>query len=278
MPRAIVLAGGLGTRLAGLEGDAPPLGARPATSPKALASLGGVPILEIILRQLRDAGFDRVTLCLFWKADLIVDHFGDGSRIGLALDYSQTARRLGSAGPLAAVDPAGEPHLVLNCDLLTSLDFSRVLEAHRRAGPVATVVALRHVSKLEYGKLELSDDGRRVRGHDEKPTVEHVISAGVNVLEPAAWRHLRRGAYLDMPTLLRRLMDEGGWVMPFLMDDGERWIDIGRRRTYHEADEAFRREPLRYLRGPAGRVLLARVERAGLRPPPAPARAKRERA
>lgn len=260
MGRAIVLAGGFGTRLAELESDAPLGQVRPAEHPKALAPLGGVPILEIILRQLYDAGFEHVTLCLFWRADLIVEYLGDGSRIGLELEYSLTERRLGSAGPLAAVDPLDEPQLVLNCDLLTSLDFSRVLLAHREARPAATVVALKHESKLDYGLLELSEDGRQVRGHVEKPIVEHVISAGVNVLEPEAWRYLSVGAYLDMPTLLRRLIDEGALVVPFLMDSEESWIDMGRHDTYDDADEAFCREPDRFLRGPSGRALLDRVK------------------
>lgn len=260
MARAIVLAGGFGTRLAGLERAARSEYLRPAERPKALAPLGGVPILEIILHQLYDAGFEHVTLCLFWRADLIVEYLGDGSRIGLELEYSLTERRLGSAGPLATVDPVGEPQLVLNCDLLTSLDFGRVLLAHREAKSAATVVALRHESRLDYGVLELSEDGRQVRGHVEKPIVEHVISAGVNVLGPEVWRHLGTGAYLDMPTLLRRLIDEGAAVVPFLMDSEESWIDMGRHDTYDDAEEAFRREPNRFLHGPSGRALLDRVK------------------
>ncbi|HKO36992.1 MAG TPA: sugar phosphate nucleotidyltransferase [Solirubrobacterales bacterium] len=260
MARAVVLAGGFGTRLARPEGDVPPGGLSPAECPKALTPLGGVPILEIILHQLRDGGFEHVTLCLFWRADLIVEHLGDGSRIGLELEYSLTERRLGSAGPLAAVDPGSEPQLILNCDLLTSIDFGRVLRAHRETGATATVVALRRKSRLDYGVLELSEDRRLVRGHVEKPVVEHVISAGINVLEPSVWRHLRAGAYLDMPTLLQTLIEEGAAVMPFLIDGEERWIDMGRPDTYSHADEAFRREPGRFLRGSVGRGLLERVK------------------
>lgn len=260
MARAIVLAGGLGTRLARPEGDVPPVHLPPAERPKALTPLGGVPILEIILHQLHDAGFEQVTLCLYWRAELIVEYLGDGSQIGLEIEYSLTERRLGSAGPLAAVDPRGEPQLILNCDLLTSLDFGRVLLAHREAGPAATVVALRRESRLDYGVLELSEDGRRVRSHVEKPVVEHVISAGINVLEPDVWEHLKVGAYLDMPILLHRLIEEEAAVMPFLMDGEESWIDMGRHDTYGNADEAFRREPGRFLRGPAGRELLGRVK------------------
>jgi NDP-sugar pyrophosphorylase family protein len=259
MARAIVLAGGFGTRLTGVDGDAPSVNGRPPGRPKALFPLGGVPILEIILHQLHDAGFDQVILCLFWRADLIAEHFGDGSRLGLELEYSVTERTLGSAGPLAAVDPRGEPQLVLNCDLLTSLDFGSVLLAHREAGPAATVVGRRHGSRLEYGMLELSGDGRQVRAHVEKPLVEHVICAGIYVLEPDIWRHLSAGVHLEMPTLLRRLIEEGEAVMPFLMKEEDSWIDIGRRDTYRSADEAFRREPHRFLRGPSGRAVLGRV-------------------
>jgi NDP-sugar pyrophosphorylase family protein len=258
MARAIVLAGGYGTRLAEPDGAAAP-------RPKALTPLGGVPILEIILRQLRDAAFEHVTLCLFWRAEAIAEHLGDGSALGLRLEYSVTEQRLGSAGPLAAVDPGGEPHLVLNCDLLTSLDFGRVLRTHREQEPAATVVALRHESRLDYGMLELGEDGRTVRGHVEKPRVEHVISAGINVLGPAAWRHLEAGAYLDMPVLLHRLIDEGAVVTALLMDQGESWFDMGTHDTYADADTAFRLEPDRYLPGPTGRALLekSRVHLAG---------------
>lgn len=262
--RAILLAGGYGTRLAGGAGDGAATNRPgPAERPKALAPLGGVPIIEIILRQLQDAGFEHVTLCLYWGADLIAEYLGDGSRIGIEVEYSVADRRLGSAGPLATIEPVDGPYLVLNCDLLTSLDFGRVLCAHLRVRPAATVVALRHESMLHYGMLELSDDGGSVRGHVEKPRVEHVISAGVNVLEPDVWRHLNAGTYLDMPNLLCRLIDEGAAVAPFLMDREESWIDIGRRDTYRDADEAFRREPDRYLRGPSGRALLGQAEMSG---------------
>jgi NDP-sugar pyrophosphorylase family protein len=251
MRRAIVLAGGYGTRLAGPEHDGP------SERPKALTPIGGVPILEIILHQLHDAGFEHVTLCLFWRAEQIAEHLGDGSQIGLEIAYSITEQRLGSAGPLAAVDPVGQPHLVLNCDLLTTLDYGEVLQAHRRVAVAATVVALRHESRLDYGMLELSEDGLRVRGQVEKPRIEHVVSAGIYVLGAAAWQHLEPGTYLDMPTLLGRLIGTRAPITALLMDREERWFDMGRRETCGEADEAFRSDPGRFLPGPSGRALLA---------------------
>jgi NDP-sugar pyrophosphorylase family protein len=266
MPRAIVLAGGYGKRFARRSEEGAPRPAPVDTLPKALAPLGGVPVLEIMLRQLRDAGIDHVTLCLFWKAGEIRFHFGDGSQFGLELEYSAPDRKLGSAGPLAVVDNGGEPNLVLNCDLLTSLDFGDVLNAHLDRRPAATVVAVGREFELPFGVLELSADGRHVRGHVEKPRSAHVISAGVYVLEPDVWRHLEPEVELEMPALLQALFDEDRPVEAYLLGEDETWIDIGVYESYLAADREFRRRPERYLRGASDMEALARVSGATEQP------------
>src|SRR5436305_13307126 len=122
--KAIVLAGGRGARL------------HPYTKilPKSLIPLDGMPILQIILLQLRDAGFSQVTLSVCYQAQLIERYFGSGDWLGLELTYSREPRPLGTAGPLNLIKSFDEPTLVMNADLLTSIDFMDVFTAHRRSG------------------------------------------------------------------------------------------------------------------------------------------------
>jgi NDP-sugar pyrophosphorylase family protein len=234
MRKAVILAGGRGTRLA------------PYTTvfPKPLMPLGETPILEIVLRQLAHHGFEDVTLAVGYLAELIEAYFGDGSRVGLALHYSRERDPVGTAGPLALIEGLDEPFLVMNGDVLTTLDFGGFLEGHVASGADISIATFLRTQNVDFGVIE-SDDGGRVTGYVEKPSTEFLVSMGVNAVSPAALEHLTRGERLDFPDLVLRLLAAGRPVrsVPF---DGY-WLDIGRHDDFAQAQSEFEQRKAQFL-------------------------------
>jgi len=227
--RAIVLAGGRGTRLA------------PYTTvlPKPLMPIGDMPILEILLRQLRRAGIRHVTLAVGHLAALLEAYFGDGSRLGISLDYSYEDEPAGTAGPLALLDDLDDTFLVMNGDLLTSIDFLDLLGSHRARGAAITVGLFEKQVPLDLGVVETSEDGR-VTNYIEKPTLTYDVSVGIYAMQPAVLQHIDRGERLDLPDLVLRLIAAGADVHAYRFSGT--WFDIGRPDDYAAASEHFERE------------------------------------
>lgn len=226
--RAIVLAGGRGTRLA------------PYTTvlPKPLMPIGDMPILEILLRQLRRAGILRVTLAVGHLAALLEAYFGDGARFGISLDYSYEDEPVGTAGPLALVDGLDDTFLVMNGDLLTSIDFEDLIRAHRARGSAVTVGLFEKQVLLDLGIVETGEDGR-VTDYIEKPTLTYDVSVGIYAMQPAVLEHIERGRPLDLPDLVLRLIAAGADVQAYRFSGT--WFDIGRPDDYAAASEHFER-------------------------------------
>ncbi len=226
--QAVILAGGKGRRL------------RPYTTvlPKPLMPLGDMPIIEVVLRQLAASGFDQVTIAVGYLAELLMAYCGDGSKFGLELRYSREEEPLGTAGPLALIDGLrhGDTFLVMNGDVLTSLDLRGLVQQHRASGAAATIATHQRQQQINYGIIE-SDGESRVTAYIEKPTHHYQVSMGIYVLEPAVLDFIPRGQYLDLPDLVRQLMAAGQPVLahPF---DGY-WLDIGRHDDYEQAVEEF---------------------------------------
>jgi len=230
--RAIVLAGGRGSRLA------------PYTTvlPKPLMPVGSRPILEILLRQLGAAGLDDVTLAVGHLAHLVRAVVGDGSAQGVSVRYHDEEHALGTAGPLASIPDLDGTFLMTNGDVLTTLDFRALVSAHEEAGNALTIATHRRGVRADYGVLHV--DGavgptRRVLGYEEKPELHYTVSMGVYVLEPAAVALLAAGEYCDLPDLVLRLLADGAPVGAYAYDGY--WLDIGReddfRRAQTDADE-----------------------------------------
>ncbi len=237
MRQAVLLAGGRGTRL----------GPYTANFPKPLMPLDDrMPVLELLLRQLRAAGCQEATLAVNHFHLLLRAYFGEGERLGLAIRYALEAAPLGTAGPLAALlDGLDENFLVANGDLLTTLDFRAMAVAHAASGADATVAAVRRQEKIEFGLLELGP-GTQLRGYVEKPIREDVVSIGCYLFRREALRPLLRpGAFLDMPDLIRALLAAGRDVRVHLTQAF--WLDIGRPDDYARAQAAFAAEPERFL-------------------------------
>lgn len=236
--QAIVLAGGKGTRL------------RPFTHvfPKPLMPLGDadpMPILEVVLRQLGRHGFRDVTIITGYLTELIEAFCGNGRRFGTRVSYQREVTPLGTAGGLALVDRPTEPVLVLNGDILTTLDFAAMYAFHRQGGARATIAAFPREVKIDFGVLEFGDDPHRLVGYREKPSFSFQVSMGLYILDPTAWDALRPGVCLQMPELLEAMRREGQPVLCY-REDCE-WLDIGRHDDYAAANDLFQKRRAAFL-------------------------------
>ncbi len=221
--RAIVLAGGKGTRL------------RPYTTllPKPLVPIGERPILEYVLRSLRKSGFRRVTLCVGHLAELIRAYFGDGRKWGVELDYLVETKPLSTMGPLAYAGELGENFLVMNGDILTDLDPADVFNAHRKAGAALTVATYARRLKVDYGVLDFDANTQRVTRFTEKPTLPYHVSMGIYALNAECLEFIRKGRPYGFDQLMHRLLKEGRPVQSLPYEG--RWLDVGRPEDYELA-------------------------------------------
>jgi NDP-sugar pyrophosphorylase family protein len=233
---AVILAGGKGTRLKPFT----------MTIPKPLLPLGDLPILDVVLRQLKHAGFDRVVLTLGHMAPLFVSHFGDGSQYGLRIEYLREEQPLGTAGPLRQLQGPPEDFLVMNGDLLTDLSFAALMAAHRTSGAAGTISVAAREEKVDYGVIEFAPDGR-FRDYREKPVNAYHVSMGINVLSRRALRHIPASGRFDMPELMLAL-HRAGEVVHCFRTDGY-WQDMGRFDDYTRASEDFVANPARFIPG-----------------------------
>lgn len=220
----VILAGGRGTRL------------RPytATLPKALVPLGDRAVLEILLAGMRRQGFRNFILSVGHLAHLIEAYFGDGSRFGVRIRYVRENRPLGTIGPLSLlpVRDAHDPCLALNADLVTDLDFRRLLRHHARTGFAATIAVVRRRVGIDFGVVRIRRSAR-LNGWNEKPSLEFDVSAGVDVIGPEALATLVPGRPLDRPTFFTRLLRRRIPVGVYLHKGS--WLDIGRPEDYETA-------------------------------------------
>jgi NDP-sugar pyrophosphorylase family protein len=232
--RAVILAGGQGSRL------------RPFTFsiPKPLVPIGEMPIIEILIRQLVHHDFDRITISVGHMAALIRAVCGDGSSWGVAIDYIEEDKPLGTAGGLSMLDELDGPFLVVNGDTLTDLDYTVAVRDHVLEAGVTICTSPRTVD-VDFGVLEVDDDGRLL-SYTEKPTLSYQVSMGVYVISP--WvidSFVPRGRRLDMPDLIRELMDNGHPVRTF--DSGTYWLDLGRIDDLEQGTAVFNSDPSKFL-------------------------------
>jgi len=224
--RAIILAGGRGTRLA------------PYTTilPKPLMPIGDMPILELLIRQLARQGVCHVTLAVGHLASLIMAYFGHGERLGVEIDYSVEDRPLGTAGPLGLIRGLDEAFLVVNGDLLTDLDFGTMVAAHRKAGAAATVGIYAREVTIDLGVVEADSDSM-LRAYREKPSFCYDVSMGVYVLEPKVLGLIPGNQSFDLPGLVQALVAAKERVLAFRHNGY--WLDIGRPDDYQRAQDEF---------------------------------------
>jgi NDP-sugar pyrophosphorylase family protein len=223
---------------------------RPYTTvlPKPLMPVGDRPILDIIVRQLRHAGFERLTIVTGHLAELIEAFFGDGEKYGIAIDYYREDEPLGTVGALALLEDLDEDFLVMNGDVLTDLAYAEFLEQHRASGAAASVAAHSREVQVSLGVLQFEDEGDadRLTGYIEKPTYHYEVSMGVYAFSPRAIEQIEPGVRLDFPDLVLKLLDAGETVRA-RRSENDYWLDIGRHDDYETAMDEFERMRDRFL-------------------------------
>jgi NDP-mannose synthase len=232
--RAVILAGGKGTRLL------------PYTTvlPKPLMPIGDMPILEVVLRQLKSAGIDRVTMAVGHLAELLQAFFGDGKRFGLPIDYSMEEKPLGTVGPLTLIPDLNGTLLIMNGDVLTTLDYRDLIERHRESGAIVTIASYVRQVKIDFGVIE-ADAANVLTGYVEKPKLDYRVSMGIYVFESEVLRYLRPAEYRDFPDLVKTLVAEGKKVISYPFSGY--WLDMGRPDDYARAVEEFESRRAEFL-------------------------------
>jgi len=225
--QAVIMAGGLGTRLRPLTDD----------TPKPMLPVGGRPLLERTVARLREAGVRQVSVSTFFRADKVAEHFKDGSEFGVAVEYVCEDRPLGTAGALGRMPAPTAPLLVMNGDILTTVDFRAMHEFHREHDAVMTVGVRKYDFSVPYGVIEC--DGVNVRSLTEKPTYSSFVNAGIYLLEPLAFQYVPKdlpaGETFNMTDLIYRLLEAGHAVVSFPIH--EYWLDIGQPADYERAQD-----------------------------------------
>lgn len=232
--KAVILAGGKGTRL------------KPYTTilPKPLMPIGDMPILEILLRQMKRGGVDEAVLTVGHLAEFLRLFFQDGRKLGMKISYSYEDAPLGTAGPLSLVDGLDDTFLVANGDVLTTLPIKELVDFHKTNGAAATIAMHRRNVHIDLGVIQ-QDGNHRVTGYIEKPTYDFNVSMGIYVFEPRVLDYIPQNAYLDFPDLVKRLIAEGETVVGFPFEGY--WQDLGRADDYERAIEDFDRMRAEFL-------------------------------
>src|SRR5262245_9014284 len=219
--QALILAGGKGTRL------------RPYTTvlPKPLMPVCNYPILEIIIRQLKYAGVHEIILAVSYMSNLFQAFFQDGSRYGVQIHYSFEDKPLGTAGPIAIVlDRLEDDFLVMNGDLLTTLNYRKLYSFHKERGGAATVGLFPREAKIDFGVIEKNAD-QQLKEYIEKPVYHFTVSMGINVFKKSVVSEvIESGKHVDIPELILRIKDAG--LPIYCYSEDCQWLDIGRMDDY----------------------------------------------
>ena len=219
--RAVVMAGGFGKRL------------RPLTSeqPKPMLTLGDQPLLERTIGRLKDSGIQHISVTTHYMAEAISDHFGDGERFGIKIDYLNEEKPLGTAGALSLLDNLNQPLLVINGDILTDVDFRAMHDYHIEHEADITMAVRKYDMQVPYGVVQLQD--HKVSSITEKPTQSCFVNAGIYLLEASVKGAVTKGEHLHMTDLINRSIENGMNVVSFPVR--EYWIDIGKYEDYEQA-------------------------------------------
>jgi NDP-mannose synthase len=224
--KTVVLAGGRGTRLA------------PYTSilPKPLMPVGEQSILEVVVGQLEEAGIVDIHFCVGYLAHLVEAVFENRKNGHVKITYVREQEALGTAAPLRLVEGLDSSFMVMNGDVLTTLDYRELVKYHREHGNVLTIATHKRSISIDYGMIHL-DVTSRVRGFEEKPKIVSPVSMGIYVMEPEVLDYIPHGQYFDFPDLVNALLVDERRVGAYLYDG--LWFDIGRQEDYERAIDAW---------------------------------------
>jgi len=224
--KAVILAGGKGTRLA------------PYTHilPKPLMPIGDIPIMELLLCQMQRAGVRDIVLTVGHLSELLRTFFQDGEKWGVRISYSVEDDPLGTAGPLSLIDGLTEAFFVTNGDVMTNLDLGELFAFHKEQGGVATIAVHKRQVKINYGVVQMNG-GYDIADYIEKPTYDYMVSMGIYVFEPRILQQIPYNEYLDFPDLVLKLIDAGEKVVSYPFDGY--WKDLGIEDDYKQAAKDF---------------------------------------
>jgi NDP-sugar pyrophosphorylase family protein len=225
--KAVILAGGKGTRL------------YPYTTvfPKPLVPVDDMPIIEIMIRQLKERGVNSVTVSVGHLAELIIAFLGKGEKFGIPIEYVSEDKPMGTVAPLTLIGDLPEDFLLMNGDVLTNLNYRDLFEFHVANKSALTIAT--YLKKVEIDLGVLIADGRGLlTDYIEKPAHEFKVSMGIYVFNKSVIQHIPKNVYYDFPTLVKALLERGIKVMSYPFNDI--WLDIGRPADYDEAQKIFR--------------------------------------
>lgn len=218
----VIMAGGEGKRLRPLTEDCP----------KPMLRVRGRPLLEIILDQCIDAGFQNFYFSVNYLKNQIKDYFGEGARWNVRIDYLEEMQPLGTGGALSLLTKKpSEPLLVLNGDVLTRVDYGKLLQFHVEHQAAATLCVRQHTTQIPYGVVRMDD--LHVLTLEEKPMLTHYVNAGIYLLDPALLDLVPHNCFFDMPHLLEKAMQHQHRVSAFPVH--EYWLDVGHPETFERA-------------------------------------------
>ncbi len=227
MKKAVILAGGLGSRL------------KPFTQaiPKPLLPIGEKSMLEIQIENLAKYGFKEIFIATNYKAEYIEAFIGDGKKYGVDVTFSNEDIPLGTCGPLSLLrDKLTEPFLLMNGDILSTIDFGKLYEFGSEKGADFTVVTKEIRTPFNFGSVQVENDF--IVDVQEKPDLVIEIVAGIYYMKPAIFKYIPDNTYFGIDTLIKEMISQNAKIGRYLMK--EYWLDIGRLDDYNEAQEAYK--------------------------------------
>ncbi|KDR94768.1 CBS domain-containing protein [Peptoclostridium litorale DSM 5388] len=223
---AIIMAGGLGTRLKPLTEEIP----------KPMLKVGDRPILETIITQLRDFGYKNILISVNYKSHMIENYFQDGKNFGVDIEYIYEPKKLGTAGAIKLVQKyLDKDFFVVNGDILTKLNFEHFIKYHAENKNHITIASRKYDMQIPYGVLNVNGD--RVESLVEKPKIEKFVSGGIYCLSPKVIDYIPEDEYYDITTLIEKVIDKAENVGSFPIT--EYWMDIGYIEDYNKANKDY---------------------------------------
>ncbi|MGF1726745.1 nucleotidyltransferase family protein [Photobacterium nomapromontoriensis] len=223
----VIMAGGLGSRLGDLT----------KKIPKPMLPISGKPMLQHLLESFRDQGFFKFIICVNYKKDIIIDHFGNGDSFSVSIEYIDENIRMGTAGALSLIKSIKDKSFfVINADVLTNMDFTLFLEYHEKEKAFASMAVRAYEHEIPFGVVESNIDNC-IRGITEKPSVKFNVNAGVYILDPRCLDLVPKNEFYDMPTFFTDLVNDNFKCKIYHINDY--WIDIGRKEELIRAEQDF---------------------------------------
>jgi len=229
--KAVILVGGAGTRM------------RPLTyvMPKCLLPVGGMPLLEWTIKYLSSHQITEFVVCVAYLKRQIISTVGDGSRLGVSIQYAEADSPMGTAGQLKTAEPfVDDTFLAMNGDIVTSFNVRNLIRVHQARGGMGTLALKNFDVKVPYGHITTGQDSG-IQKFEEKPTLHLMANAGIYVLDPSALDALKAGEPCDMPTLFTRLHERAARTIVYPMH--EPWLDVGRAADLERAQSEIEPDP-----------------------------------